>query len=69
MTPRCGVRCRLLQHADVGPLCAVFVAAGVPGSRRGLNLTPQPKATPQQAPTGCMSLLVCECAKISSICP
>ena len=24
MTPRCGVRCRLLQYADAGALCAVF---------------------------------------------
>ena len=63
MTPRCGVRCRLLQRDDTGALCAVFSAAEVPGGRCGVTLTPQPKATPKHAPTGSMSLLVCECAK------
>ena len=32
-------------------------------------ITPQPKATPKHAPKGCMSLLVCECAKTFYINP
>ena len=42
---------------------ALFFPAEVPGSRRGLTLTPQLQATPKHAPTGCMSSLVYECAK------